>query len=208
MKFVKCNRDKIISITLVLSVLIVTSINAVNLFSNKGFNLLYSPNNVLVQKVDDNHARVHCDAVKMSRNDFLFCKSENSIGTFQYDICDLDNSETFFSFNSPTDITLADCAISNAQLGAGAWALAGGATGAGALSAVGGIVSGIAKAGTIGAAATGAAATAGAAAAGGAASAAAGLGFMAGAKVAGAVVLTAVGPGVILAGTGAAIGIA
>lgn len=200
MKFVKCNRNKIISMTLVLSVLMLTSISSVNLFGNKRLNPVYNPNNVFVQKIDDNSARVHSDTVKMSRSDFLFCKSENSNGTFQYDICDLEKNEKIYGFNSPMDITITDCVDSNSQLGAGVWALASGATGASALSAVGGILGGVGAAGTAGS--VGAAVVEA-----GATSAANGLGFLAGAKLAGAVALAAAGPGVIIAGTAALAGL-
>lgn len=200
MKFAKCNRNKMISMTLVLSVLMFTFISSMNLFGNKGLNPVYNPNNVFVQKIDDNSARIHSDAVKMSRSDFLFCKSENSNGTFQYDICDLEKAERLYGFNSPMDITITDCVDSNSQLGAGIWALASGATGASALGAVGGILGGVGAAGALG---SSVATVAGA----GATSAAAGIGWLAGAKVAGAILLTAAGPGAIIAGAGALAGL-
>ena len=200
MNFVKYNRNKMISMTLVLSVLMATSISSVSLFGNKRLDSVYNPNKIFVQKIDDNSARVHSDAVKMSKSDFLFCKSENSNGTFQYDICDLEKNESIYGFNSPIDITITDCVDSNSQLGAGVWALASGATGASALGAVGGILGGVGTAGAVGA---GAAAVGGA----GATSAAAGIGWLAGAKVAGAIILTAAGPGAIIAGAGALAGL-
>lgn len=206
MNILNCSKNKILCIALVVSVLMATAISTVKFFGKR--ELLSACNNVLVHKIDDSRAHIYSNAIKMSSSDFLFCKSKNSNGTFQYDICGLDSKDRLYSFSSPMDIVINDGLSSISQLGAGAWALASGATGASALSAVGGIVNGIAKAGTIGAAATGAAATAGAAAAGGTASAAAGLGFMTGAKLGATVLLTAVGPGVILAGAGAAIGIA
>ena len=155
-------------------------------------NVCSKPNSFCVQKIDDYNARVHSDSVKTSRNDFLFCKSENSDGTFQYNICDLERTKKLYGFSSPVDITIADCETSNSKLGAGVWALASGA--------VDGILGGATAVGT---AAVGATAVADA----GATSAAAGIGWLAGAKVAGAVLLTAAGPGAILAGAGAIAGL-
>ena len=205
MKLKKFNQFKMVSSILVMSVIGITTFSTIGLFN--GLKPNCQPNNVVVQKLDDNHAKLKCKSIQMPEKEVLFSKSEISDG-YRYNISDLNSNKEYYSFQSRDNIVINDGISSSSQLCAGAWALAGGATGASALGAVGGIVSGIAKAGTIGAAATGAVATAGAAATGGAASAAAGLGFMAGAKVAGAVVLTAVGPGVILAGAGAAIGIA
>lgn len=202
MNLVNCSKNKMLSIVLVVSVLMATAISTVKFFGRR--ELLSACNNVLVHKIDDSSAHIYSNAIKMSSSDFLFCKSKNSNGTFQYDICGLDSKDRLYSFSSPMDIVINDGLSSNSQLGAGVWALASGATGASALGAVGSICSGVAAAGKIGAAATGVAATVGAAASSGAASAAAGLGFMAGAKLGGAVLLTAVGgPAVILAGAGA-----
>ena len=115
MKFVKCNRDKIISITLVLSVLMVTSISSASLFGNKELNHTYNSNNVFVQKIDDNHAKLSCDSLKTTENDLMFSKSEVP-GGYQYDISNFNNDKRFYSFKSKDDIVINECLTKDSNL--------------------------------------------------------------------------------------------
>lgn len=190
--------SNVISLFLVLTVFTITSISTVNLISSgsNGWNA----NNVSVQKIDDNKALIHSDSVKTAENDFWFCKSTNSDGTFKYNISGLESKGNGYEFSSPMDITITDGLSSNKQLGAGIWALASGATGAAAAGAIGGILSGAGVAGT-------AAAGAATVVAAGATSATTVGSFAAGAQLAGAVILTAAGPGAIIAGAGAIVGL-
>lgn len=190
--------SNVISLFLVLTVFTITSISTVNLISSgsNGWNA----NNVSVQKIDDNKALIHSDSVKTAENDFWFRKSTNSDGTFKYNISGLESKGNGYEFSSPMDITITDGLSSNKQLGAGIWALASGATGAAAAGAIGGILSGAGVAGT-------AAAGAATVVAAGATSATTVGSFAAGAQLAGAVILTAAGPGAIIAGAGAIVGL-
>lgn len=190
--------SNVISLFLVLTVFTITSISTVNLISSgsNGWNA----NNVSVQKIDDNKALIHSDSVKTAENDFWFCKSTNSDGTFKYNISGSESKDNGYEFSSPMDITITDGLSSNKQLGAGIWALASGATGAAAAGAIGGILSGAGVAGT-------AAAGAATVVAAGATSATTVGSFAAGAQLAGAVILTAAGPGAIIAGAGAIVGL-
>ena len=188
MKFVKCNRDKIISITLVLSVLMVTSISSVNLFGNKELNHAYNSNNFFVQKIDDNHARLSCDSLKTTENDLLFSKSEVS-GGYQYDISSFNNDKRFYSFKSKDNIVINEGLTRDSNLCS---AIAS-AVMAPTVASVAGAV------GATGTAAIAAAPVVGTVAAAGATSAAAGIGWTAGAGVAAAVAVSAA-PVVIIGG--------
>ena len=188
MKFVKCNRDKIISITLVLSVLMVTSISSVNLFGNKELNHAYNSNNFFVQKIDDNHARLSCDLLKTTENDLLFSKSEVS-GGYQYDISSFNNDKRFYSFKSKDNIVINEGLTRDSNLCS---AIAS-AVMAPTVASVAGAV------GATGTAAIAAAPVVGTVAAAGATSAAAGIGWTAGAGVAAAVAVSAA-PVVIIGG--------
>lgn len=191
--------SNVISLFLVLTVFTITSISTVNLISSgsNGWNA----NNVSVQKIDDNKALIHSDSVKTAENDFWFCKSTNSDGTFKYNISGSESKDNGYEFSSPMDITITDGLSSNKQLGA---AIATAAQGAGGLATLAAI-------GTTAAAAPAAVSTAsaiGTVAAAGATSAATVGSFAAGAQVAGAVILAAAGPVAIIAGAGALIGAA
>lgn len=190
--------SNVISLFLVLTVFTITSISTVNSLDS-GSNG-WSANNVSVQKIDDNRALIHSDSVKTAESDFWFCKSTNSDGTFKYNISGSESKVSGYEFSSPMDITITDGLSSKKQLGAGIWALASGATGAAAAGAIGGILSGAGVAGT---AAAGAATVVVA----GATSATTVGSFVAGAQLAGAVILTAAGPGAIIAGAGAIVGL-
>lgn len=174
--------SNVISLFLVLTVFTITSISTVNLISSgsNGWNA----NNVSVQKIDDNRALIHSDSVKTAENDFWFCKSTNSDGTFKYNISGLESKGNGYEFSSPMDITITDGLSSNKQLGA---AIATAAAAPAAVTTASAI-------GTVAAAGATSAATVGS--------------FAAGAQIAGAVILAAAGPVAIIAGAGALIGAA
>lgn len=188
-----------ISAVSVISVLAITSISSLGIFGLKNSTLSYSPNNVYVQKIDENNAHIHSESLKTSRGDFLFCKSKSSDGAFEYDICSLDSAKRLYGFSSPLDIVIEDGVSSNSQLSA---AIAMAAQGAGGLATVAAIGSAASAAPAVASTAS----AIGTVAACGATSAATIGSFSAGAQVAGALILAATGPVAIIAGAGALIG--
>lgn len=92
MGFVKCNKNKIISASLIMAVLGLTFSNVVGLFNGQGV-FDSKTNGVLVQRIDDNHAKLNCGSLKATENDLLFSKSEVS-GEYQYDISNFNSENT------------------------------------------------------------------------------------------------------------------
>ncbi|MDR1364407.1 MAG: hypothetical protein LBJ32_02115 [Oscillospiraceae bacterium] len=101
MVFIK-NPNKLVSFVLSLVVSGTVCLGAMNLFC-KDVSFYSGLNNVSVQKLDDNHAKLHCGSLKTENGDFLFSKTQTSDG-FQYDISDVSGSEKFYGFSSKNDI--------------------------------------------------------------------------------------------------------
>lgn len=199
MSFIKRNSNKFTGVALSLALLCTLSFGTIQLFSGCDAIFCSQPNSVRVCKIDDNHAKLHCDSVKTSNSDFLFAKSEPLSGSFQYSISDLNGGNNLYEFSSPVDISIDEGTSTNHQLNV---AIAGAASGASGLAITGaaaaaasaapaavGLVNGVAMATTAGAAGIAATGTFSA-------------GFWLGASLAAA----ALGPVAIVAGAGALVG--
>lgn len=180
MGFIKRNSNKVTGVILSLTLLGSISFGTIQLFSDCKAISCFQSNSVKVCKIDDNHAKLHCDSVKISNSDFLFNKSQTR-ESYQYDLTDLSGEQKYYAFNSPVNISFSDGLSNNPQLSAAIWGIAAGGGGAAILGA----------ASTIGGAALAAAPVAGAIAGAGGVAAANGLGFMAGAALATSVAVAA-----------------
>lgn len=180
MKFSKNLRNRLISTTLSLGVLGITIFGAIHIFNNNDLNVCSKPSSVYIQRIDENHARLNCDSLKVTENDLLFSKSKVS-GEYQYDISNFNSQKRLCSFKSKDDIVINDGLSRDSTLCSAIAA----AVAAPTVASVAGAV------GATGAAAISAAPVVGAVAGAGATSAAAGIGWAAGAGVAAATAVAA-----------------
>ena len=194
MNFIKRNRNKLTSIVLALGVLGITSFSAANLFSDNNSKTYSKPNTVFVHKIDENHAKLHCDSIKTASSDFLFSKTQMG-KDYQYDVRDLSSEQKLYGFQSETDIKFDDGVSSNSELCVAIW---GAVAAPAAVTTAGAIV-------TAAGAAVSAAPIAGAIIGAGGVAAANGVGFMAGAALAAGIAAAAAPVAVI---GGAAVGLA
>jgi hypothetical protein len=185
MKFVKCNQTKVVSVVLSLAVMGITAFNAASFFTGNNF---MRPSSVCVSKIDENHAKLHCDSVKTSDSNFLISKSKVSDG-FHYDISDLNGLGKSYGFDSETDIKFDEGVAGNQELDVAIW----GAVAAKTALATAGAGIAVAKAGLAAAPVVGAVVGAGSVAAANGIGAGAGLYF-------GAAVVVAAAPAAVVAG--------
>jgi hypothetical protein len=193
MEFVKYNKTKITSAVLSLAVLGITAFNAASFFTGSNF---MRPSSVCVSKIDENHAKLHCDSVKTASSDFLFSKTKNYCNEYQYSITSTDGARELHSFSTPLDISLDEGYSRSSKLNVAAIAAA---KGAGGLAIAGaGFAAASAAPAAVGVA-SGTAAAVGMGAAGIAATGTFSAGFWLGTSL----VVAAMGPVAIIAGVGA-----
>jgi len=109
----------------------ITSFGGTNVFKNDTSNICFKANSIRVQKIDNNNAKLYCDALKTSNGSFLLSKTQNSDG-FEYDISNLTKTQKYYSFNSTTNINFDEGIHSKSHLiNVGAYMLSKGATVAG-----------------------------------------------------------------------------
>lgn len=156
-----------------------------------------TPNSAYVQKIDDNHARLHYNS---EGSDFLLSKEKVSNG-FHYEISDMNLSQKNYGFTIPQDIDFNDASCGDSELCMAVAAAVGGAgTVAGAAVTTAGAAGAIGAVGAAGAV-VGTATASGAAAGLGLSGFGVGVGLVAGAIAAAPVTALIVG-GASLVGAG------
>ncbi len=112
-------RNKVINAILLIFTIAVISLNAFDILSSDSLKTLSNFNNISVEAIDSNHAKIHSKSIKTTASDFLFSKSKID-DKYQYSLTDLHNND-YYKFSSDVDIQFDDGLSNNPAMCVAVW---------------------------------------------------------------------------------------